>query len=265
MNRQSSSPKCWEWGMSLNAAIELADIKAAGLDCIEIVLNGKRFYKDFSEAKQYYQSAVEKAQKLDLRVASLHLPYGKKWDVSLRKPGLRNDIIHLHYELLKLAAEWEIPCAVIHPSYEPISGKDRPERLAICRESLKWLSQAANSLGLRLAAECLPRTCLGNTSDEMIELLRDNEYLGVCCDVNHLFQESPEAFIRKIGEHIVTLHISDNDGIDERHWMPGEGVIHWESVIGALSEVGYEGPFMLEVVKPNPGNIAECLQRLFQV
>ena len=43
----------------------------------------------------------------------------------------------------------------------------------------------------------------------------------------------------------MTLHVSDFDGVDERHWMPGKGIVDWNDVIAALVEVGYEGPFTL--------------------
>jgi sugar phosphate isomerase/epimerase len=44
----------------------------------------------------------------------------------------------------------------------------------------------------------------------------------VCFDTNHLLKESSEDFARAVGPHIVTLHVSDYDGKDERHWMAGE-------------------------------------------
>ena len=37
------------------------------------------------------------------------------------------------------------------------------------------------------------------------------------------------------------------DGVDERHWMPGKGIVDWNDVIAALVEVGYEGPFTFEL------------------
>jgi sugar phosphate isomerase/epimerase len=50
-----------------------------------------------------------------------------------------------------------------------------------------------------------------------------------------------------VGEKIVTLHVSDYDGIDERHWLPGEGCIDWQALRAALCEVGYDGVWMYEL------------------
>ncbi len=70
--------------------------------------------------------------------------------------------------------------------------------------------------------------------------------LTVCCDVNHLLQETTEAFIDAVGSSIVTLHICDYDGIDERHWLPGKGIINWNKVLESLELAAYDGPFIFE-------------------
>ena len=55
----------------------------------------------------------------------------------------------------------------------------------------------------------LPRTCLGNCSNEIAELISVDSSLGICFDTNHLLIENPINFINKLGNRIVTLHISD--------------------------------------------------------
>jgi sugar phosphate isomerase/epimerase len=42
------------------------------------------------------------------------------------------------------------------------------------------------------------------------------------------------------------LHISDYDGVDERHWLPGQGIINWSEVVESLVSIDYGGPFMFE-------------------
>jgi sugar phosphate isomerase/epimerase len=93
-------------------------------------------------------------------------------------------------------------------------------------------------------------------------LLADHPELGVCCDVNHLFKEAPQQFIERLGSRIVTTHISDNDGTDEKHWLPGNGIIQWDAVIDALVRVGYRGPIMHEVRSPNSREITDNWMRL---
>ena len=31
-------------------------------------------------------------------------------------------------------------------------------------------------------------------------------------------------------ERLVTTHLSDNDGLEDRHWLPGHGIIDWVMV-----------------------------------
>lgn len=46
-------------------------------------------------------------------------------------------------------------------------------------------------------------------------------------DTNHLLKDLTEEFIKNLGLKVVTLHVSDYDRIDERHWIPGKGVNDW--------------------------------------
>lgn len=45
----------------------------------------------------------------------------------------------------------------------------------------------------------------------------------------------------------MTVHISDYDYVDERHWLPGEGKINWSDMMDALDDVGYTGTFLYEL------------------
>ena len=53
--------------------------------------------------------------------------------------------------------------------------------------------------------------------------------------------------LKKIGDKIITVHISDYDKVNERHWLPGEGVIDWQGVLNALNEIGYKGIWLYEI------------------
>ena len=48
--------------------------------------------------------------------------------------------------------------------------------------------------------------------------------------------------------------MSDYDRKNERHWLPGEGVIDWTELLSALVESGYEGPFIYEASKGKKPN-----------
>ena len=243
----NTSPQQWSLGTSTalfnpldRAGLERA--RAAGITHVEIVLRSS----DPEPGSK--QAVVEWANDLGMTVHSVHLPFNWEWDISETDEAKRKAIVANHLRLLQEAAEWRPATAIIHPSYEPIPDPAREERIRACREGLYELGQGAAELGILLCAECLPRTCLGNTSAEVLQLVDGIPGVAVCCDVNHLLKETPQAFIRAVGDRIKAVHISDYDGVDERHWVPGKGVIDWTEVIAALSEAGFPGPFMFEVV-----------------
>jgi len=241
-----TSPTAWALGTStsffrepdrqaLQAALE------SGITHLEVVISAA------APDPTLKQPLVNWGRELGMVVHSVHLPFNWEWDISEPDPDARRRIVKKHQEILEQTAAWGPKAAIIHPSYEPIAPELRSERLKACRDGLVALGEAAARLGVRLCVECLPRTCLGNSSAEIKALVDGIDSIAVCCDVNHLLRETPQAFIRAVGERIEAVHISDYDGQDEKHWPPGRGVIDWDEVISALAEAGFPGPFMFEV------------------
>jgi len=55
-------------------------------------------------------------------------------------------------------------------------------------------------------------------------------------------------FVKKLADKIITVHVSDYDFINERHWLPGEGKVDWNALYEALKAVNYSGPWMYEII-----------------
>ena len=105
----------------------------------------------------------------------------------------------------------------------------------------------ATQLGAEIAVENMAHDCIGNTIAELEELAGAHPRLRVCFDTNHLLNENATDLIHRLGKRIVTLHVSDCDLENERHWMPGEGKVDFAAILRALGEVGYSGPWLYEV------------------
>lgn len=86
-------------------------------------------------------------------------------------------------------------------------------------------------------------------------MLSADPRLRTCYDINHIMREPGVDFIRAVGSRIATLHVSDCDDINERHWLPGEGILDWQAILKALKEVGYDGVWMYEVSPEIPKTI----------
>jgi len=184
---------------------------------------------------------------------SFHLPFSQEIDISL--PGYPGkESVELDKKYILLSARAGIKVCVVHPSSEPIADGDRAKRLKISRDALRELAEYAENLGVHLAVEDLPRTCLGRTSGDILYLLEKNPALSVCFDTNHLLMEDNLSFIKNVGKKIVTLHVSDYDFVDERHLLPLKGKNDWKAILAALeTEAGYRGPFLYEVGGKDPG------------
>ncbi len=83
----------------------------------------------------------------------------------------------------------------------------------------------------------------------MVEML-DSPWAIACVDIGHaaLTGYEPEAFIAEMNPaYIKTLHVQDNDYIEDRHTLPFVGELNWEGITTALKEVGYTGDLIFEV------------------
>jgi len=225
--------------------VSLAELKDAGIACIELNLD----YMDPDQVKtlhSFYDGQVQQAKQLGIELWSVHIPFGGKWNIAQLDDAAYEAAIEANSFVIEWASQWGARVVVIHPSAEPIRTEEREAMFECSVAAIRRLSEHAAALGLKLAVEDLPRTCLGNTTAETAALIAEAPHAVVCCDTNHLLTEKPEDFIRTIGGRIATLHVSDYDGIDEKHWLPGQGIVNWPEVIQALIETGYDGPFMME-------------------
>jgi len=183
-----------------------------------------------------------------LRLWSLHGLAGHEPLSSLRG-GTRDEAMGNARRTIDVAGYLGAHAVVLHASDEPIAEHERAERLAQAKKSLASLVPTARRANAVIAVEFLPRTCLGNTLAEMFDLLEGlpKDMDGVCLDVNHVREvDSIPKIIRELDGRLTTIHISDFDGIDERHWLPGKGIIDWPSVWQSLEGIGYDGPWLYE-------------------
>jgi len=210
-------------------AVELSNGQKSAADCI-----------DFPALKAY-------AEEFDNTLWSFHLAFAPFSAIDISLPSLADSTVSYLCEMIDKAAEIGIRTFVIHPSGEPIREEDRPMRLSCAKASLARLADHAEAYGAVIAVENLPRTCLGRDSSDILELISAHPALRVCFDTNHLLYEPLADFIRACGDKIITLHVSDYDFINERHWLPGEGQIPWNELYDTLREIGYDGYFLYEV------------------
>lgn len=184
-----------------------------------------------------------------IEILSYHLPFSREVHIASPDEAHRAQMVAYLKDMIEKACAVGIRRFVIHPSTEPISDEERPAQMAASKKSLAELAQFADERGAVLCVENLPRTCLGHTVEEMLELISADDRLMVCFDVNHLltvYGSTHREFVEKLGRRIATTHMSDYDFLDEKHFFPGYGLIDWKEVVELLEAADYSGPFLYE-------------------
>lgn len=244
----------------------LDELKKDGITHIELCLR-----EDYDEQKSLYGSGLRAIQKAGLSVFSIHLPFGFSVSPACTDEAQRRANMEKLKRFIDLTTGCGARVYVVHGSYEPVAERERAALLASAAVSLRELTEFMKPLGLTLALENLPRTCIGNSAPEMQTLTDNVPDLRLCFDTNHFTPACPNvrfrplqrlipalraklnpiaeecaAYAGRFANRIVTVHISDYDGVDECHWLPGQGLVDFRGVHTALVEAGFDAPIVFE-------------------
>lgn len=259
-----------EWKLATSAGSlgkltqqDMTELGELGFEYIEVGLPYAQTDEDFTVVNANAKTLRQYADNAGVKIWSVHIPYGPLYDPSTVDEVKRKHAVERVDKLLAACEPLGLQKGVLHASFEPVGDDERAARLAACKRSLPTITAQAAMRDVKITVECLPRSCLGNTSTDLLDIIDGIDGIEICCDTNHLLQETTQDFIRKVGPHITTVHIADYDAKDERHWLPGKGVIDWNEVIAALSETGYNGPFLFEC-KGSPQEKVQCFEQLKQ-
>ncbi|MBE6787009.1 MAG: sugar phosphate isomerase/epimerase [Ruminococcaceae bacterium] len=238
------------------------NLEKSGIKFIEIS-RGWTEYPNFD-----YQEIKRLCEKYSIVPWSFHLPFAgpKELDIASLNEEIRKQTVAWWSENIKNGSSLGVKIFVAHPSSEPISEEPetRKKQLDASKKSLKELAEFASKYDAVIAVEDLPRTCLGRNSEEMADLVSADDRLKVCLDTNHMLIDNNLNLIEKLGDKIVTLHVSDYDFTDEKHWLPGEGKVEWQEVYQALLKSGYNGPWLYEILLKTPRTIARKRDLVFK-
>lgn len=222
-----------------------AGMQKAGILDLEISMK-------FADYPDLDHKAIEKmAKQYGVNLWSYHMPFAGNgvFDIASLDEDLRKYTVKTLCEYIKKGTDIGIDKFVQHPCGEPVSEEknERAEQMKRAMESLNCLAETAAEGGAVVAVEDLPRSCLGRNAEEILELISVNDKLRVCFDTNHMLIEDNLRFVEMVGDKIVTLHVSDYDFVNERHWLPGEGKNDWPALYRKIKESGYNGVWMYEI------------------
>ena len=245
----------FKYGISIHKPDET--VFGCGLfDCVEYC--GYVDFRPFDSFERFEAEVDELcrlSQKYNVRVRSYHLPFADENDggtYPFTPASLSEDVrkftMNNTKKLINYISKCGIKYVVLHGS-KKVTDSDRPQKLDLLVEYIKELCDFCAPLGITVALETLKPTCLGRTLAEHLYVMEkaNRQNLGICFDSNHLLGEDNINFLSGAGQYVVTTHLSDYDGIDERHWFPGRGINNWQQIVSLLRQKGYNGPFVFEV------------------
>lgn len=227
------------FGFSIPMAERFKLIKSAGFDGVLLWWSDEYAAVDGDKSLH-----PEMARRNGLFIENIHTPIIRNnclWEDGLEGETVANILI----DCINDCQKFNIPTAVIHLIY----GVTPPSYHQIGLERIKRLVEVAERKGVNLALENLRQP---GVLDYLFSKIQSDR-LGFCYDSGHenCYTKGTD-FLSQYGSKLMALHLHDNDGLDDRHWIPGEGSIDWKALLKKLKATGYSGPIAFEVENESP-------------
>jgi len=267
-------PSIWS-GVYGSSPVEeaLGRLHGMGWRCVELATEHLRELRQGASSERV--AAVRALlDELGMRAPQAHAHLSANFAAD--DPQRRNDDLTAALEELPICAALGVETVVLHPGWSPAGGREVSLRRSA--EAFSRLVERAEGLGLRIAVEnmmCKPgqpgERRFGTTIEDLFDLSDGvgSPLLGICFDTSHAHVEGLDfpAAVRLAAPRLWALHISDNDGLRDLHLHPFYGNIDWPPFLSALKEVGFAGPFNLEIggfsrVTSPPVQDAKCRHAL---
>jgi sugar phosphate isomerase/epimerase len=211
---------------------------------------------------------------LGLEALSLHAPYSPDWDPAHPDERRRAETLDAVVAAARALKTLGGHTLVLHIAVNEFPLRDRAEREKRLDNVRRWLPslvEALRPMGIRLALENLLPHLLGGDAETLMELLSPYrpEDVGICFDTSHanLWGERVPVvgMLERCLPRTINLHLSDNRGRFDDHFIPGEGNVDWSRLRRTLEGARYDGLVTLEVFKSadvaRPEEIAQAAFR----
>lgn len=153
-----------------------------------------------------------------------------------------NLIVHpmfLGYDVkLDPQVEWDINIE----RYSELIPLAKQYGVTICLENM-----FTGSKGKVYAAICAEMS-EANRYINYLNSIAGDRIFGFCLDIGHALLVGKELYstIQEIGQNLTTLHVHDNNGIQDQHLFPYMGICDWDRFTKGLKDIGYRGAISFE-------------------
>lgn len=207
------------------------------------------FFAVFEEDRRIYEDA-------GMAIGQIHCPYNSPPD-RVTPEEMERFVLGVKRSI-RAAAVLGAPVAVVHPVI-PVGWNENEENYAnsfavtdrLCTE----YTELGEKLGVVVALENMPggdTTVPYSCAQQFLKLLErlKSPCFKVCLDTGHANWALPAGELpdmaRALAPHLCALHLHDNGGTWDNHFLPYGGTIDWDALCKALGEGGYDGTVNLE-------------------
>lgn len=168
-------------------------------------------------------------------------------DVWAQSDEKREKWIRTYGSYIDLCEKHSIPILVIHVSQSKGEQPGSPTEEGFT--ALGELVKIAEDSGVKIAIENTMQPALLDRIFTRIQ----SDHLGFCYDTSHdfLYSSRPGKLLAQWGHRLLVIHLGDNDGVFDRHWLPGLGVLNWKEIACWPPLKTYKGSLTLEVFSKN--------------
>ena len=207
-----------------------------------------------SDKRRFFPGKVKYINDLGIQIENAHIPFNNANDWMSEDRSARIRFVNDHKRYFEKLGSFGIDSVVMHVS----RGENIPEDFRSHVPVLRSLFEHARTLKIKV---CLENTRSAPLLDYVLKNAgQDNVFL--CYDSSHdfLYSKKKYSILLKHGRLVRCLHLSDNNGKMDNHYLPFEGKIDWRVLTGNLRKIRFKGNISLEVV---PSRNEKCTAEEF--
>lgn len=210
-------------------------IKEAGFDSVMLWWENEDIPKFIDKS-----CFVNLAKQYDLEIDNIHLPYEYSNTFWSENTTDRENYIHevmTWFEGCKISGCDKV---VLHTSRSSLKSYD----YSIGYKSFEKLVRLAEDIKLKVAVE---NTQVYHTTEFVLKEFK-SDYIGLCYDSSHDFinGQSKGELLKRWKDRLFCVHLSDTDGLEDRHWLIGKGNIDFKPIIDIIKQTNCQS-FSMEV------------------
>ena len=223
-------------------------IRASGFSTVELFAAPGHFAWD---DERVVAQTARTLRSLDLSVCSLHAPWAPGQDVA----AIDDDQRRRSLRAVEQAADALLAVGgknlIMHPGANPAAPDMKEKQLRLAEESIARVALYCAARGLTVALENPPPYELAGSNADMLRLYEyfaGNPTVQACFDTGHAHvSQEGVAAVQHVPKDIPVVHLSDNTGQADDHWLPPSGTIAWRPFFQLLSLRQWQGYLVLEL------------------